>query len=89
MIDEAADLDEVENDWDSDVEEEYVHRRWELLSKAEMYAEEVKKVLENKKKSCRQRNAWEQCSGENKRAIRFAGDFRQKDRYSGRLQKRY
>ena len=48
--DEAADLDEVENDWDSDVEEEYVHRRWELLSKAEMYAEEVKKVLENKKK---------------------------------------
>ncbi len=50
MIDEAADLDEVENDWDSDVEEEYVHRRWELLSKAEMYAEEVKKVLENKKK---------------------------------------
>lgn len=50
MIDEAEDLDEVENDWDSDVEEEYVHRRWELLSKAEMYAEEVKKVLENKKK---------------------------------------
>ncbi|MDE6220306.1 MAG: hypothetical protein K2G51_07775, partial [Lachnospiraceae bacterium] len=50
MIDEAENLDEVENDWNNDVEEKYVYRRWELLSKAEMYAEEAKKVLENKKK---------------------------------------
>ncbi|MEH2942424.1 hypothetical protein VSQ32_06010 [Lachnospiraceae bacterium KK002] len=50
MIDEAEDLDEIENDWDNAVEEEYVYRRWELLSKANMYAEEVKAALENKKK---------------------------------------
>ena len=50
MIEKVGDLDEIENDWDNDVEEEYVYRRWELLGKAEMYAEEVKKVLGNKKK---------------------------------------
>lgn len=50
MIDEAEDLDEIENDWDNPKEEEYVYRRWELLNKAEMYAETVKEVLENKKK---------------------------------------
>lgn len=50
MIDEAEDLDEIENDWNNDVEEEYVYRRWEMMSKAEMYVDEVKNVLENKKK---------------------------------------